>query len=897
MKAVITCILFLLSGLMSGYAQDLPEKGVPLLKSFSPSEYHHFGKVWDIDSAPNGLIYMAADRGLLEYDGQIWIAYKGSQGIIRSILVQDDSLIYTGSDLDFGMWKKNKYGEFEYTSLYPFKEDLNEINEEFWNVHHLNENVFFVSASNIYVYKDQNLTKISAPGSIRESFIAGDRFLFIDEQEGVFELRDLAPNQLVSFEEQHPSDIIGVSKNERGLVFVTQNSGLWQFTSGEFNPINNSLSSELKSASVFSFEQVGDTNFAFGSILKGLYISDRNGKLIHHINKNKGLQNNTVLSLHYQPKGKLWLSMDYGVSFLDLSNEFTFFYDYIGDFGTGYTAEVKGDRFYLGTNQGLYTSDWQSLNNNSAFNQFELVEGTEGQVWSLQTIDNQLLMGHDQGMFAIEGNSARKLGDQNGIWTFEHYKDRLLAGTYNGISIFEKEGGEWQFQQKMELILGSCNQIITGRDQSVWINIPNYGVINATLNEDLYPVEREIFLSEEFKGEDHILKKIGDKIVVLTESHRYEYNSNQKSFIEQNPGTKVEEIDDLLLRNSRPEQLTENYEFYPVYNGFAFKNLNDNADADSVNHTLIFREVVAYNSENEMKAHDDAQLSHRFNNVRIRGIVPNEGGAYYQFRDEETGRWSGWSKESTFDLLALPYGEHSFTARAKVNGNITPAETISFSISTPWYLSWYAYLFYGLSTMMVIYMLYRWQEASLGKQKKDLLINQRKSLQQQQEKHKKTLKIAERQKSQAEFEQLKAQLKTKTIELATKSKENDEKNRILQKLKNKLEQIGEHPESIKVRSAEILQIIDSHIEPEDNTFEIQIDELHQEFFDTLRDEFPDLTRYDLRLCAYIKIGFNSKEISNMLNIKPSSVYISRSRLRKKLNIDTDEDLHSYLNSI
>ncbi|MBO6586635.1 MAG: hypothetical protein JJ953_11060 [Gracilimonas sp.] len=189
------------------------------------------------------------------------------------------------------------------------------------------------------------------------------------------------------------------------------------------------------------------------------------------------------------------------------------------------------------------------------------------------------------------------------------------------------------------------------------------------------------------------------------------------------------------------------------------------------------------------------------------------------------------------------------------------------------------------------------KEASLGKQKKDLLINQRKSLQQQQEKHKKTLKIAERQKSQAEFEQLKAQLKTKTIELATKSKENDEKNRILQKLKNKLEQIGEHPESIKVRSAEILQIIDSHIEPEDNTFEIQIDELHQEFFDTLRDEFPDLTRYDLRLCAYIKIGFNSKEISNMLNIKPSSVYISRSRLRKKLNIDTDEDLHSYLNSI
>jgi DNA-binding CsgD family transcriptional regulator len=96
---------------------------------------------------------------------------------------------------------------------------------------------------------------------------------------------------------------------------------------------------------------------------------------------------------------------------------------------------------------------------------------------------------------------------------------------------------------------------------------------------------------------------------------------------------------------------------------------------------------------------------------------------------------------------------------------------------------------------------------------------------------------------------------------------------------------------------EMKRIIDSHINSDDNTFEIQIDQLHQKFYETLRKEFSDLTRYDLRLCAYIKIGFDSKEIADLLNIKPSSVYISRSRLRKKLNIETDEDLHSYLNSI
>ena len=116
-------------------------------------------------------------------------------------------------------------------------------------------------------------------------------------------------------------------------------------------------------------------------------------------------------------------------------------------------------------------------------------------------------------------------------------------------------------------------------------------------------------------------------------------------------------------------------------------------------------------------------------------------------------------------------------------------------------------------------------------------------------------------------------------------------------MKEKIEKLEENPDSLKSRSAEIKKILASYINEEDNTFEIQMDELHQEFFKKLRKDFPELTRYDLRLCAYLKLGFNSKEIANLLNIMPSSVYISRSRLRKKLDLDSDRDLHSYLNSI
>jgi DNA-binding CsgD family transcriptional regulator len=186
---------------------------------------------------------------------------------------------------------------------------------------------------------------------------------------------------------------------------------------------------------------------------------------------------------------------------------------------------------------------------------------------------------------------------------------------------------------------------------------------------------------------------------------------------------------------------------------------------------------------------------------------------------------------------------------------------------------------------------------SLSKQRKHLLMDQRRSLNEQKERYNRELERVEEDKLRAEYEKLKAQLKSKTIELATKAKDNDEKRKILKTLSEKFELLKNNPKSLKRRSDEIQRIIEDHIETEDNTFEIQIDEMHQEFFERLRTKFPELTRYDLRLCVYIKIGFDSKEISDLLNIKPSSVYISRSRLRKKLEIGSDEDLHTYLNSL
>jgi DNA-binding CsgD family transcriptional regulator len=895
---VLISYLLLLSGVFAASPiQDITEKGVPMLRNFAPTEYNHQGKIWDIDAAPNGIVYMAADKGLLEYDGERWISFNGSDGITRSVYVVADSIIYTGSDLDFGIWKRNAFQKFEYTSLYPFKEDLNQINEEFWGVHAFNDNIFFVSSNNIYVYRDQNLTKIPAPNEIDNSFIVDDNFYFVDEEEGLFQLQNLSPVQLSPLSDDSTYEIIGMYEENDGLFLITQNAGLFKLSSGELMPVNSQLSERLKTANVFSFERIDGSYLAFGTVLKGVYISDTNGNVIHHVTKNKGLQNNTVLSLHYSDTGKLWLAMDYGVSFLDLSNEFTFFYDYQGDFGTGYSAVLIDSEFYLGTNQGLYVSDWNDLNNSSELGDFELVPGTEGQVWTLKMIEDQLWIGHDRGLFILDDGQLNKLSDQRGIWTIKRYDEYLLAGTYNGISIFRKDGLEWSYQKQMELILGSCNQVVIEDSNTLWVNIPNYGVIKAALDENLYPEDREIFLSDRFTGQDHHLRQDEEGVYVLTDEYQYRYNSSQNSFTESPRNAFRTGIDDLLLRNAQSVQLNDEYDFFPLYNGFALRDLNRDEPWQDVLYPLIFRRIVAYNNDNRIEVQNGAEISYNVNNLRIESIVPNQNDVMYQYKTVDSESWSDWTNEGTFELIGIGYGDHQLTARASVNGIMTPAETVSFTITTPWYRTYVAFFLYFFIASLFFYLLYVWQGLSLNRQKKYLLLDQRNSLHEQEKRYRNQLQRIEEDKLRAEYDKMKAQLKSKTIELATKAKENDEKQKILQTLNDKFEKLKQNPEALKRRSDEIQRIINSHIESEDNTFEIQIDELHQEFFETLRRDFSELTRYDLRLCVYIKIGFDSKEISDLLNIKPSSVYISRSRLRKKLNLNSDEDLHAYLNSI
>ena len=72
---------------------------------------------------------------------------------------------------------------------------------------------------------------------------------------------------------------------------------------------------------------------------------------------------------------------------------------------------------------------------------------------------------------------------------------------------------------------------------------------------------------------------------------------------------------------------------------------------------------------------------------------------------------------------------------------------------------------------------------------------------------------------------------------------------------------------------------------------------HNEFLSRLLSKFPNLTNQEKRLLVLLRIGLSTKEIAPVLNISTKSVEIGRHRLRKKINLNKDENLIQFVKSM
>jgi len=150
-----------------------------------------------------------------------------------------------------------------------------------------------------------------------------------------------------------------------------------------------------------------------------------------------------------------------------------------------------------------------------------------------------------------------------------------------------------------------------------------------------------------------------------------------------------------------------------------------------------------------------------------------------------------------------------------------------------------------------------------------------------------------RQLAEAEQARLQDQIDFKNRELTSQALNLARKNEMLQEIKNDLESIRKKAEQESTSDMKgVFQKInfDKQIDKNWEQFTQTFTQTNESFIQNLTSNYPDLTKNDLRLAALLRMNLGTKDIATILNISDDGVKKARYRLRKKLNLDTSDNL-------
>ncbi|WP_430814503.1 PAS domain S-box protein [Carboxylicivirga sp. RSCT41] len=108
-----------------------------------------------------------------------------------------------------------------------------------------------------------------------------------------------------------------------------------------------------------------------------------------------------------------------------------------------------------------------------------------------------------------------------------------------------------------------------------------------------------------------------------------------------------------------------------------------------------------------------------------------------------------------------------------------------------------------------------------------------------------------------------------------------------------VQEIHEHVDIEKIRLEQIIIVLERELKAERaKNFNNNYIQIIKQFSRC----YPMLSNNDLKVCYYLTLNYNSKQISQQLNITTDGVYAARKRIRKKLKLRPDQDLVKFLSN-
>ncbi|WP_430908320.1 tetratricopeptide repeat protein [Maribacter sp. 2-571] len=123
-----------------------------------------------------------------------------------------------------------------------------------------------------------------------------------------------------------------------------------------------------------------------------------------------------------------------------------------------------------------------------------------------------------------------------------------------------------------------------------------------------------------------------------------------------------------------------------------------------------------------------------------------------------------------------------------------------------------------------------------------------------------------------------------------------EKNSQLATIRKELLALDRQKKPKKQQIKKVSQLVNTSLKNTKNweAFQLIFEQTNDHFIKRLTETYSEIGPAELKLASLIKIGFSTKDISNILNLNENSVKTARWRLRKKLRLERKQNLESFL---
>ncbi len=904
------------------------------IKNFAKKEYRAANQNWSADASPNGFIYFANHSGLLEFDGISWKLYPlPNQPILRSVSVVSDSMIYTGGYRELGFWEKDKRGKLSYHSLNELAGEHLSQNDEFWTICTLNDEVYFHSFSKILKFSNNTISRVEFQGFANTMCKVGDKILLGVSNQGIFIIENNKAVPFIADERFQNTSFRFIQPYHNDQILIgTTTDGIFLWNGEELSEWNQQWSDYFKKNEVNRAHLNANGELFIGTLVDGLSVFDKNERRIKNYNTLNGLQNNTVLGITSDIFGNTWLALDNGIDFISEGPNKGIEIETIPGIGSIYDVAVFENKIYLGTNRGLFSKALASGNS-----EYQFIPESRPQVWDCSVFNNHLFVGFNQGILKIQNDKIQLISEQAGGFSLREdpfVPGRLIESTYTSMVILEQENSGYRQTGIIKGFYDLIRYIEFDHLGNLWASHMHRGIYKLQLNS-----LRDSIVNIQYYGENSTFKKdhsihvfkVENRIVFTTADKLFTYNDLENSII---PFTFLNEElgyfasahriveapnhhywfitkeriglfqitnNNVNLVKSIPKQVFSPFEMIddfenilPLTSTKAIVCLEngiariDVAQTDTLSEITNFkptlREIVLISNQGERLIipgnNQHIEIKHRFNNVHLRYAFPHftSQPIYFQARLEGIDQdWSAKKTEPVFTFDRLPSGEFNLLIKATdVWENESKQHQLFVEILPPWYLTSYARTGYVLVFLLTVFGLQMW------------------GIKRTRKKERRRLEKREQELIKLRNEKLRNELEHKSKELANSTISIIKKNEFLLKLKQTLskqkDQLGSrYPDKYFMH---LIKKIEENISNQDDwrLFETNFERAHEKFLHTIKEQFPDLTPRDLRLCAFLRMNLTSKEIAPLLGISVRGVENHRYRLRKKMGLEHDDNL-------